>query len=122
MQKIFVTLAFLIVLGHNAFPHHHFHHEGTAAQHLHGNDDDDDADGNAAHDNPFCFKQLDHVFTSSGAEIALTPAAIVYLLPEHIYIVAPVVTTARIEYVFKDEFPPPGPPRHTASFRGPPVS
>lgn len=120
LQKILISLAVLLALGHNVFPHHH-HDEVIAIEQHHEHDDDHDEDH---HHSLFSFGQMDEIFIPGKIQYNFhgdyTPLIFTIAGNEINFELS--FFYKKPEYSFCKEFPPPDSYLQTSSLRGPPVS
>ncbi len=120
LQKILVSLAMLLVLGHNVFPHHHHDEEIAIEQHRHHDDDHDDDH----HHSLFSFGQMDEIFIPGKIQCNFhcdyTP--FIFTIAGNELNFELTLFYKKPEYSFCKEFPPPGSYLHTYSLRGPPFA
>lgn len=117
LQKIFVSLAIILVCGHNVFPHHH-HDEDLAVEQHHDHDDHDHGDGF------FSSGHVDNIFVPSNRhfDFYCDAGLVIFTVPtiglnfELSYI------SKKTEYSLNKEFPPPVSHLNTSLLRGPPVA
>ena len=120
LQKILISLAVLLVLGHNVFPHHH--HDEEIAIEQHHDDDDDHEDDH--HHSLFAFGQMDEIFIPGKIQCnfhcVYTP--FIFKVAGNEFNVELTLFYKKPDYSFCKEFPPPGKYHHTSSLRGPPFA
>ncbi len=116
-RKIFVSLAIVLVCGHNVFPHHHHDEELIIDQH-HGQDDDHH-DGD--HD-LFSTAHVDDAFVTGKMQCGFyfDAAPVVLETAYRIFNAELTFVYKKPEYSLNKEFPPPSDYHYTSSLRGPP--
>lgn len=116
LKKILGSLAILLVLGHNVFPHHHHDEEIAIAEH-HDHDDND-------HHSLFAFGQMDEIFLPGKMQCIFhcyyTP--FIFKVAGNELNLELTLFYKKPEYSFCKEFPPPGSYLHPSSLRGPPFA
>ena len=117
LQKLFVSIAILLVCGHNVLPHHH-HDDDLAIEQHHDHDDNDHDHGffSSGHvDDSFVPNNNYYDFHCEASQLICTFPFIEFNF-QLSYI------SKKTEYSLNKEFPPPGSYLNTFFLRGPPIA
>lgn len=118
LAYIFVFLSVILTVSHSIIGHHH--HFETADINSHQNDTKDDE-----HDHSiFSFGQLDEsfIFSHHNTTIANDVNTILFIIPCNKIRLKINFLKARIDFITREEFPPPKEYYYSISYRGPPTS